>query len=239
MKLSIFFPAHNEVDNIGRVVEKARAVAAEVAEEYEVIVVNDGSKDGTRELADDLAAKYPEVRAVHHDVNRGYGGALKSGFQAARYEYIFFSDGDGQFDLSEIQLLLPHVPEHDLVIGYRIKRSDPFYRWLNAKMYALFIRMLHGLKVRDIDCAFKLMKREIFDSVHLKSDGALISAELLIRCQHEGYKWTEVGVHHYPREFGEQTGAKLKVILRMFREVWKLRRELRGEDRAARRAGEA
>ncbi len=227
MNLSIFFPAHNEEQNIERVVEAARAVAKEVADRFEVIVVNDGSKDRTREVAEGLAAKYPEVRVVNHEVNRGYGGALQSGFKAAQYEYVFFSDGDGQFDLNELKQLVPFVPEYDLVLGYRIKRSDPFYRWLNAKLYALFIRLIHGLKVKDIDCAFKLIKKSVLESFPLQSNGALISAELLIRAKHAGFKWKEIGVHHYPRQFGQQTGAKLKVILRMFREVWKLRGDLR------------
>lgn len=227
MELSIFFPAHNEAENIERVVNAALEVAAQIADRYEVIIVNDGSTDGTREVADRMAAANPNVRVVHHDVNRGYGGALQSGFKAARYEYVFFSDGDGQFDLSELKEFAPFVPEFDLVIGYRIKRSDPFYRWLNAKLYALFIRAIHGLKVRDIDCAFKLMKRSVLESFTLQSTGALISAELLIRSMRRGYRWKEIGVHHYPRQFGQQSGANLRVILRMFGEVWKLRGELK------------
>lgn len=228
--LSVFFPCHNEVDNIRGLVERTLEVLPHVADEYEVIIVNDGSADGTRELADRLASEHPAVQAVHHEVNRGYGGALKSGFAAAHHEYIFFTDGDGQFDVGEIDRLLPLLDGADVAVGWRIKRADSLIRVINAKAYMLMIRLLFGLKVRDIDCAFKLLPRRVIEAVSLRSDGALISAELLIKARHVGFSFAQVGVNHYPRVAGEQSGAKLSVILRMFRELWTMRGELRAEN---------
>ena len=210
-----------------RVVEQAREVAARVTDDFEVIVVNDGSVDGTRELADQLCTEYPEVRAVHHDVNRGYGGAIKSGFSASQKQYIFFTDGDGQFDMNEIDKLIALLKNADLAVGWRIKRTDPFIRLVNAKAYMTLIRLLFGLKIKDVDCAFKLLPRQVIEKINLKSDGALISAELLIKARQAGFSMAQVGVHHYPRVAGEQSGAKLSVVLRMFRELWTLRSELK------------
>lgn len=222
--LSVFFPCHNEVDNLPRLVKQAREVLPQVAEQWEVIIVNDGSSDGTGPLADQLAATYPEVRVVHHPQNRGYGGALQSGFAAAQHEYVFFTDGDGQFDLEEIALLLPWRERADLVLGYRLRRADPPHRRLYALLYKLLIRAVLGLKVRDLDCAFKLLPRRVLAAFSLHSNGALISAELLFKAKRAGFTWVEVGVHHYPRTAGVQSGGSPRVILRMFRELWRLRR---------------
>lgn len=225
--LSVFFPCHNEVENIERVVARALEVLPEVADEFELIIVNDGSDDGTRELADELAQTHAQVRAAHHEKNRGYGGALQSGFAASRYDYIFLTDGDGQFDIGEITKLIDLLPEADMSVGWRIKRADSFIRLVNAKAYCTMIRLLFGLTVKDIDCAFKLIPRRVIEAVDLHSEGALISAELLIKARHAGFTHAQVGVNHYPRLAGEQSGAKLSVILRMFRELWRLRGELR------------
>ncbi len=222
--LSVFFPCHNEVDNLARLVEQARKVLPQVAKQWEVIIVDDGSSDGTGPLADQLAATYPEVRVVHHPQNRGYGAALQSGFAAAQHEYVFFTDGDGQFDLGEIALLLPWRRQADLVLGYRLRRADPLHRRLYALLYKLLIRVVLGLRVRDLDCAFKLLPRRVLAALSLHSNGALISAELLFKAKRAGFTWVEVGVHHYPRTAGVQSGGSPRVILRMFRELWRLRR---------------
>lgn len=227
--LTVFFPCHNEVDNIERLVRQTAQFLPQVAEKYEIIIVNDGSTDGTRELADRLSEQMPQVRAVHHETNRGYGGALQSGFEAAQHEYIFFTDGDGQFDVTEIPLLIELLDRADMALGWRLKRADSFIRVINATAYRTLIRFLFGLRVRDIDCAFKLIPRRVIEAIELHSTGALISAELLIKACRAGFTYAEVGVHHYPRLAGEQSGAKLSVILRMFRELWKLRGELRGQ----------
>ena len=227
--LSVFFPCHNEVENIGKLVARTLEVMPAVADEFEVIIVNDGSTDGTYELADELAAKHPQVRTVHHDVNRGYGGALRSGFDVARHQYIFFTDGDGQFDVGEITKLIELLEEADMALGWRVRRADSAIRVINAKAYMMMLRLLLGLKVRDVDCAFKLIPRQVIERVRLRSTGALISAELLAKARHAGFTYAEVGVSHYPRLAGEQSGARLSVILRMFRELWKLRGELKGD----------
>lgn len=212
-------------------VRAALLILPSVADVFEVIVVNDGSSDRTLEIAQKLSEQHPNVRVVNHPVNRGYGAALKSGFEAAKYEWTFFTDGDQQFDLSELNHLLQALgPGTDAVVGYRLKRRDPRHRALNAYLYKTLIRILFGLKIRDIDCAFKLIRTSAIKSVPLKSDGALISAELLIRLKKRGAVIREVGVNHYPRVAGEQSGANLKVIMRMFRELFALAGELKREE---------
>lgn len=224
--LSVFFPAYNEIDNIEALVAEACHILPRVAERFEVIIVDDGSTDGTGELADELAEDYRNVRVIHNKPNRGYGGAVRVGLDAARNEWVFFTDGDRQFRMDEIVNLVALHRDADLVIGYRIKRSDPPHRLLNAFLYKTMIRGLFRLKVRDIDCAYKLIRRSVLDAMELESEGALVSAEMLIKAQKLGFRFREVGVHHYPRMAGAQTGAKLGVILRMFRELFAMRSRL-------------
>lgn len=225
--LSVVLPCYNEAGNVERVVRKIAHLLPGIAGTWEVIVVDDGSTDGTGPIADRLVAEVPGTRAVHHGANRGYGGAVRSGFSAARHEFVFLTDGDGQFDAGELSLLLPLADDADIVAGYRIRRNDPFHRSVNAFLYHLFIMVAFGLRHRDIDCAFKLIRRRVLESVTLESDGALVSAELLIKARRAGFRIVQAGVHHYPRTAGSQTGARLSVIARMFREVLSLRRELK------------
>lgn len=219
--LSLFYPMYNEEGNIQEAVTRAIEILPRYADEFEVILVDDGSKDRTPELADSLAAGDARVRAVHHPQNRGYGAALRSGIAAARYPWIFYTDGDNQFDLEELRLLLPMRFENQIVTGYRIKRGDPVNRKVNAWIYNSLMRSLFGLRLRDIDCAFKLYQANIFQGMTLKSEGALIDTEILVRARKQGARIGEIGVHHYPRIAGEQTGAKISV---MFRAVWELLR---------------
>jgi glycosyltransferase involved in cell wall biosynthesis len=163
---------------------------------------------------------------VHHRTNLGYGAALQSGFKAATKELVFYTDGDGQFDLNELPLLLPLIRQYDIVAGYRINRQDNLIRRINGWCWTKLVCLLFGMKVRDIDCAFKLYKREIFDNIELSSTGALISAEILARAVRRGYSLTQKGVHHYPRTAGKQTGANLRVIFRAFKELFNLRRRI-------------
>jgi glycosyltransferase involved in cell wall biosynthesis len=230
--LTVFFPAYNERGNIGVLVTSALEVLPRIAGRFEVIIVDDGSTDGTAELADELAQAHAGlVRAIHHCPNRGYGAALKSGLDAAQNEWVFFTDGDGQFRLEELPEFVDQLkPGIDLLVGFRKKRSDPWYRSLNARLYKGMIRMLFGLRVRDLDCAFKLIHRRVLDSVKLKSNGALVSAELLIKASRRGFTIAQVGVNHYPRLSGQQTGAKLSVILRMFWELLRNYRDLRSRE---------
>jgi glycosyltransferase involved in cell wall biosynthesis len=192
----------------------------------EVLIVNDGSSDRTPELADALAAADPRVR-VHHQPNRGYGGALKAGFEHARGELIGFSDGDLQFDLKEMSRLLERLADErrpvDAVIGYRIKRRDPFHRIFIAKTYNAIVSVLFGLRVRDIDCAMKLFRREVFDGLRLDAEGPFLSAETLIKLRARGVRMAQVGVNHFPRAAGTNTGASFTKILRTFRDIFVLR----------------
>ncbi len=225
--LTIFFPFYNEEANIENVVRAALAAAPNFADKFEIIMVNDGSRDRTGEIADRLEQEIPQCRAAHNRPNQGYGGAVKRGFKEARMEYIFFTDGDGQFDITEMNRLIDLLDHCDVAVGYRIKRADPFMRKANAFCWGTLVRFLFGIRVRDIDCAFKLIPKSFMDSIELWSDGALISTEILAKATYKGLRISEVGVNHYPRKAGEQTGAKLSVILKAFRELFKLRKRIR------------
>lgn len=224
--LTFFFPAYNEQENIERTVERALAEIGPLVSSIEVLAIDDGSTDRTPELADALAAADPRVR-VHHQANRGYGGALKAGFGNARGELICFSDGDLQFDLREMSRLLDRLADErkpvDAVIGYRIKRRDPFHRIFIAKTYNAIVSVAFGLRVRDIDCAMKLFRREVFDGLRLDAEGPFLSAELLIKLRARGRRTAQVGVNHYPRAAGTNTGASIGKILRTFRDLAVLR----------------
>jgi glycosyltransferase involved in cell wall biosynthesis len=166
-----------------------------------------------------LSERYPQVRPIHHAKNKGYGAALRTGLYAARNELIFFSDSDMQFDLNEIDRLLEYIEDHDIVAGYRAKRADPFGRRMNAWGWNMLVRMVLGVNVRDIDCAFKLFRRDVFAKIQLASVGAMINTELLARAAQQHMRIKEVPVSHYPRNAGQQTGANLRVIARAFREL--------------------
>ncbi len=230
--ISVFFPCYNEEGNIERVTGEALAYLPTISDDFEIILVDDGSADRTGEIADRLAANHPTVRAVHHDANKGYGSALRTGFAAATKELVFYTDGDGQFDIAEMDLLLPLIEDYDIVSGYRQNRQDNAIRRLNAFCWGTLVKTLLGFRCRDVDSAFKLYRREIFDHIELGSTGALIDAEVLSRAARAGYSLTEVPVHHRPRIAGEQTGSKIRVILRAFRELLKLRKSIRATPRA-------
>jgi len=226
-RLTFFFPAYNEEENVVETVQRSLdEVGALVGGSIEVLIVNDGSTDRTPELADELVAGDQRVR-VHHQQNRGYGGALRAGFANARGELIGFSDGDLQFDLREMSRLLERLEDErrpvDAVVGYRIKRRDPPHRIFIAKTYNAIVSVLFGLRVRDIDCAMKLFRREVFDGLPLTTDSPFLSAELLIKLRARGERIAQVGVNHYPRAAGTNTGASFRKILRTFRDIGRLR----------------
>jgi glycosyltransferase involved in cell wall biosynthesis len=225
--LSWFFPAHNEEANLDGLVTEALEVLPTLAETFEIIIVNDGSRDGTGRMADELAAAHPGVvRAVHHPTNLGYGAALRSGFRAARHDHVAFTDGDRQFRVVDIGRLIDRMAADDrpdVVVGYRIKRADPLVRTLYARAYRLANRIFFGLKVRDVDCACKLFRRESLAGIAVDSGGAFFSAELLIKLDAAGRSIAEVGVPHHPRTAGSATGAKPSVVLRAVRDFWWLR----------------
>ena len=240
-RLSYFFPARNEEANLEGLVEEALATLPSIAETFEIIAVNDGSKDRTREIADRLAAAHPDVvRVVHHDVNRGYGGALRSGFEASRYELLAFTDGDRQFrvaDLGRLTARLAQDDHPDVVVGYRIKRADPLIRIVYARTSKLANRIFFGLPVRDVDCACKLFRREALDAIRVESGGAFFSAELLVKILKAGRTIVEVGVPHYARTAGSPTGAKPSVIWRAVKDFWSLRLRLWANRALAMRRG--
>ncbi|MBC5804931.1 MAG: glycosyltransferase family 2 protein [Candidatus Eremiobacter antarcticus] len=221
--LSVFFPACNEQDIIGDTVESARTVLAGLTGDFEIIVVDDGSADRTAAIVEGIAARDERVRLVRHGRNRGYGAALRSGFASARKQLVFFSDADGQFDLAELPGLLALLSKATVVLGYRIRRSDPPHRLVIAKVYNLIIRAVFGLRVRDIDCAYKLFRRDVLREVSLESNGAFISSELLIKLRRRGVAMVELGVHHYPRTTGVSKGATVGVILKTVRDIIRLK----------------
>jgi putative flippase GtrA len=224
--LSVFFPAYNEEKNIQetvlrtiRVIEDSPYIGA-----YELLIINDGSTDETQTVAESLAKQFATVRVINHDQNRGYGAALRTGISEARMDYVFFTDADLQFDIAELQKLIVHLSEYPVVIGYRAPRKDPAMRLVNAWGWNVLNRMLFGLRVRDIDCAFKIFRRDLVQSLKLQSKGAMISAETLIRLARKNIAFKEVPVSHLPRKAGSPTGANLSVIVRAFNEMISLYR---------------
>jgi glycosyltransferase involved in cell wall biosynthesis len=226
--LSIVLPCFNEEENVADAIRYATAAAADVSEDYEVIVVDDGSSDQTAEVALRFAEADRHVRLVAHQANRGYGAALRSGIRAARMPWVFLTDADLQFDLRELEDFVPYAADTDLILGWRIQRQDPLHRRLNAAAWNWLVRRLFDLDVRDVDCAFKLIRRDVLEDIPLTSEGAMIDTELLVRAIGNGARVQEIGVHHRPRVAGEQSGASLRVVARAFRELLSLRSRVHG-----------
>jgi glycosyltransferase involved in cell wall biosynthesis len=218
-KLSLVLPAHNEEDNIRFVVADALATLPDYAPEFEIIVVNDGSRDRTGAIIDALHVDDARVRAVHHRTNQGYGAALRSGFDASTGDFVMFMDADRQFDIRDIRLLAPFVDLFDIVAGFRMERSDPIHRRINAEIFNLAVRILFGVHMRDLDCAFKIFRGQQIRSLQLTTSGALINAEIQSKLRRQGATLVQVGVPHHPRVAGEATGGDLKVIVRAMRET--------------------
>ncbi len=202
-------------------------VLPKLATRWEVIVVDDGSSDATPLMCDRLKARYPEVEVIRHEQNRGYGAALKSGIMSAKYDLIFFSDSDGQFDFRELQQLMCWSEDYDIVAGYRAKRHDPLHRRINALGWNALVRLVLGVKIRDIDCAFKLFRRSVFDQVQIRCVGAMVNTEILAQATQLGMRIHQVQVNHFPRRYGKQSGANPRVIITAFRELGRLWRKLR------------
>lgn len=222
----MFFPCYNEQDNVERVVAQTLELLKKLEIDFELIIVNDGSSDQTGEIADKIVSENDRVRVIHHPRNLGYGAALQSGFRAASKELVFYTDGDGQFDINELPDLLPLMKTYDVVSCYRINRQDSFVRKFNAWCWTKLVCLLFKINLRDIDCAFKLYKTESIKNIEMLSTGALVDTEILVRLIRKGYRVTQMPVHHYPRIHGEQTGAKLSVIVRAFKELFRLRKKI-------------
>jgi glycosyltransferase involved in cell wall biosynthesis len=214
--LSVFFPAYNDSGTIANLVIRAVKTAAKLTPDYEVIVVDDGSADATAEIADELARTYPHVRAIHHPKNRDYGAALQTGVQSATKDLIFYTDGDGQYDPAELALLWDKMtPDVDLVNGYKISRSDPLHRIIIGRVYHHIVSLLFGLRVRDVDCDFRLMRRAIFEKIDLEKTSGVICLEMMKKIQDAGFRIVEVPVNHYHRAFGKSQFFNFRRLFRV------------------------
>ena len=221
--LSVFFPALNDSGTIASMVIRAVRAASELTPDYEVIVVNDGSTDATAEIAEELARTYPRVRVVHHTTNRGYGGALQTGFRSSTKDLIFYTDGDAQYDPAELATLWARMtPDADLVNGYKLDRADPVHRIIIGRLYHHIVSILFGLTVRDVDCDFRLMRRSIFDRVHLEKTSGVICLEMMKKIHDGGFSIVEVPVHHYHRAFGRSQFFNFRRIFRTAFDVMRL-----------------
>jgi glycosyltransferase involved in cell wall biosynthesis len=222
--LSVFFPAYNDAGTIASLVITAVQVAGALTPDFEVIVINDCSQDDTPRILDELARVYPDrVRIVHHSANRGYGGALRTGFSTAAKDFIFYTDGDGQYDPTEMKVLWERMTDDvDWVNGWKISRSDPLHRIIIGKIYHHTVKLLFGLKVRDVDCDFRLMRRSIFDVVHLEKDSGVICLEMMKKFQDAGFRVAELPVHHYHRAHGKSQFFNFPRIFRTAIDVMKL-----------------
>ena len=226
--ISLVMPAYNEADNIEPMVAEATPALEANADDYEIIVVDDGSADETAAVTRRVMETHPHVRLVQHPVNQGFGAAVFSGFTSAEKDWIFYTDADRQFVLSELERFVPYMEEADLIAGYRAPRRDPFLRVFYGKGWSALCTLLFGYTVRDVDCGFKLFRREIIQNLapQIASRGATFSIEWLVRAKRAGYRFVELPVTHRPRVAGSQTGANINVIVRAFRELVQFRLQL-------------
>lgn len=230
IRLSVFFPAYYDEKNIDKVVHKAVEVLEELQlKDYEITIIEDGSPDKTGEVADKLADLYPKVNVIHHEKNKGYGATLWEGFTTAKFEYVFYTDGDNQFDLEELKKFVALVPFSDMVVGYRKRKQYSTYRKLTSFVYNYLLRWTFDTDYIDIDCAFKIIKTDLFKKINVNTKDAFIDAEIMIRAGLLGYTFTELGVKHLPRIDGVSTAARPSIIFRTIREIFELKKELKQE----------
>lgn len=225
--ISAILPAHNEAENIVPAVETLAAILSDLAPEWEIVVVDDGSQDDTAQLVDQLSRDRGQIKLARHPVNRGYGAALKTGIELARHQLLFVMDADLQFDPNELKTLLPLSQEYDIVLGYRRRRREHFGRRLNARCWGLLMRLLFGLRVQDVNCAFKIFNGRVFDEITIRSRGAMVCSEILILAKKLGFTVREVPVTHFPRKRGRSSGAKPKTIYRAFSDLARLYSDLK------------
>ena len=238
-RLSLVFPAFNEAENLPLLLESATKIGDTLGSTFEIVIVDDGSQDESAAVVDAWKMRDPRIVSVHHATNLGYGAALRAGLREARGEFVFFSDADLQFDLSEIAALLYHAEDVEIVAGYRAPRRDPWVRTAIARIWGGLVRILFDLPVRDIDCAFKIFRREVLVAIPIESIGAFVNTEILVRARTAGFRIRQIPVSHHPRRSGRQTGAHPRVILRALIELAQLYGELRLHVRRARPAGSA
>lgn len=221
--ISVFFPCYNDKQSIGKLIKDASSVLKRNASDWEIIVVDDGSTDGSREFLKKIATKNPKLKLVFHQKNRGYGGALKSGFRNAKKELVFYTDGDGQYDVLELRNLLPKMTNNvDIVQGYKLKRNDPTYRLIIGTIYHHFSRFVFNINARDIDCDFRLIRKKALEGVTLHYNSGVICVELIKKLQRNGARFSEVGVHHYPRLHGSSQFFNFRRVSKTLTDLSKL-----------------
>ncbi len=220
--LSIFFPCYNEEQNVQTMIEQAAQVGNDYGIDYEILIVDDGSSDRSVKMIQDEAKKNSHIRLIQHPKNMGYGAALRTGLANVKKDLVFLTDGDNQFRLAEMEKLFSKIDSCDVVVGYRISRQDKAHRRLNGFLWTQLNKILFGLPVRDVDCAFKLFRKKTLEGLELKSDHLLIHAEILARLKKKGYKIEEIGVTHYPRTAGKATATGVTRILKTFKELFGL-----------------
>lgn len=225
--LSIFFPCYNEAENVGTMIEQAVKVGEEYGADYEVVVVDDGSRDESGSIIKQWTAKNPRVRLVQHETNKGYGAALRSGLASVTKDLVFLTDGDNQFHLADIEKLFSKIDSCDVVVGFRIARQDKAYRRLNGFLWTRFSKLIFGLPVKDVDCAFKLFRRKALAGLELKSDHLLIHAEILAKLKKRGAKVEQIGIPHYPRTAGKASATSPGKLLKSFSELLRLYWQIR------------
>ena len=226
-ELSLVYPVFDEADNIAELLSESLRLAPKLSSDFEIVVVDDGSRDGSARIIEERRRAEPRIRVVRHSLNRGYGAALHAGLREARGEFVFFSDADLQFDLEELSTLFAHARNFDIVAGYRLHRRDPWPRRVIGWSWSALVRALFDLQVRDIDCAFKIFRRHVIDAIPIESIGAFINTEILVRADRAHFRIHQVPVAHRRRRYGRQSGANPKVILRAFVELATLYGELR------------
>lgn len=237
--ISAFFPAYYDELNIGKVTKSAIKVLNELnLKDYEIIIIEDGSPDRTGEVADELAREYPKVRVIHHEKNMGYGATLRDGFLNAKMDYVFYTDGDNQFDLEELKKFVALIPFSDITVGYRKHKQYSLYRKFTSLCYNYLLKLIFDISYWDIDCAFKLFKADLFKKIKINSIDAFIDAEIMLKANLLGYTVTELGVEHLPRLDGVSTGARPSVILRTIKEIFEYRKEYIAEKKKLRNSGE-
>jgi len=220
LSISAFFPCYNDAGSIALVVQDAYKILKGISKDFEIIVVDDGSGDESREILERLKNKIQQLKLVFHKKNKGYGGALRSGFKTASKEYIFYTDGDGQYDPSEISKLVERLENDvEVVQGYKIKRSDQWYRLIIGRLYHYSTKIMFGLRIKDVDCDFRLIKKKAIDSIDLENNSGVICVELVKKLQDKGFKFVEVGVHHYPRLHGHSQFFNYRRILKTMIEL--------------------
>jgi len=220
--ISVIFPCYNEEKNIAKQISSADSVLNKITDDYEIIIVNDGSTDKSLVLLEQMARENDKIKIISHKTNLCYGETLKSGFRHATKDLIFYTSMDNQYDFSQINIFLKYIDNNDIVIGYRAQRNDPLYRIFIARTYNLLIRTLFGLQIRDIDCAFKFFNKDIIQKLNMQSRYSFIDAEILIKAQRAGYSIKELEVRHYPRIFGSST-VGFKTIFLTLTEIIKFR----------------